>query len=110
MSQRQPRRSSRGIGVAAVVGSNGIFGKDVRVFYPLVVFRFVAFLPHCVPEATVADLRLEDVLNFPLRVAVCRMGGGLLFRCCRVEWPRCRNHPHERLGDLPRGSKNFNIL
>jgi hypothetical protein len=38
------------------------------------------------------------------------MGGGLLFRCCRVEWPRCRNHPHEQLGDLPRGSKNFNIL
>jgi hypothetical protein len=58
------------IGVVAVVGVNGILGKDVRVFYPLVVLQSVTFPSHHVPEATVADPCLKDLGDLPPLIPV----------------------------------------
>jgi hypothetical protein len=55
----------RSIGVAVVVGVTGVPGKDIRVFYPLIVFWSITLPSHHVPEATVVDLCLEDLGDLP---------------------------------------------
>jgi hypothetical protein len=58
------------IRVAAIVGGDGVFGEDIRVLHPLIVFQAVAFPLHHVPEAAVVDLCLEDLFDFPSDIIV----------------------------------------
>jgi hypothetical protein len=55
----------------AIVGGDGIFGKDIRVFQPLIVFWAIAFPLHHVPEAVVVDFHLEYLFNIPSDIIVC---------------------------------------
>jgi hypothetical protein len=65
----------RSIGVVVVVGANGIFSEDIRVFYPLIVLQSVTLLLDHVPEATVADPCLEDLSDLPPLISVCLEDG-----------------------------------
>jgi hypothetical protein len=80
-----------GVGVAAVVGINGIFGEDVRVLYPLIVLRAVTLPVHHVPEAAVSDSRFQDLVDLPPLVSV-RLEDGRWFVVPWVsgEWVRLR--------------------
>jgi hypothetical protein len=56
--------SSRGylagsVGVAVVVGIDGVLGEDIRVLYPLIVLRTITFPAHHVPETTILNGRLD---------------------------------------------------
>jgi hypothetical protein len=62
------------VGVTAIVGRDGIFGKDIRVFHPLIVFWAIAFPLHHVPEAAV-DFCLEDLFDIPSDIIVCPEDG-----------------------------------
>jgi hypothetical protein len=65
----------RSVGVTAIVGRDGIFGKDIRVFHPLIVLYAIAFPLYHVPEAAVVDFHLEDLFNIPLDIIVCPEDG-----------------------------------
>jgi hypothetical protein len=58
------------VGVAAVVGVDGVLGGDIRVLYPLIVFWAITLPLHHVPEAAVADLCFEDLGDLPPLVSV----------------------------------------
>jgi hypothetical protein len=58
------------VGVAAVVGINGVLGEDIRVLYPLIVLWTVTLPAHHVPEAAVPDLCFEDLVDLPPLVSV----------------------------------------
>jgi hypothetical protein len=58
------------VGVAAVVGINGVLGEDVRVLYLLIVLQTITFLAHHVPEAAIPDLCFKDLVNLPPLVAI----------------------------------------
>jgi hypothetical protein len=100
---------ARGVGVAAIIGVDGVFGEDVRVLYPFIVFRAVAFPPHHVPEAAITDLRFQDLLDLPLNVAV-RLEDGRGFVVPRTSGKRIRfrelkfHHREDRVElGVPRG-------
>jgi hypothetical protein len=61
----------------AVVGIDGVLGKDVGVLYPLIVLRTVTLPSHHVLEAAVADPCFKDLGDLPPLVSVWRMGRGL---------------------------------
>jgi hypothetical protein len=87
-SQGNPAGS---VGVAAIVGINGVLGKDIRVFYPLIVFRPITLPSHHVPEAAVANPCFKHLGNLPPLVSV-RLKDGWRLIVPRVarEWVQLR--------------------
>jgi hypothetical protein len=83
------------VGIAAVVGIDGVLGKDVRVLYPLVMFRTVTLPAHHVPEAAVSDSCFKDLIDLLPLVSICPEDGrwflvpgasGELIRPCKLEF------------------------
>jgi hypothetical protein len=62
---------ARSIGVAAVVGIDGVLGKDIRVLYPLIMLRTITFPVHHVPEAAIPDPCFEDLVDLPPLISIC---------------------------------------
>jgi hypothetical protein len=69
----------------SVAGRDGVFGEDIGVFYPLIVFWGIAFPPHHVQEVAVIDFHLKDLLKFPSDIVV-RLEDGWWFVTPGVSW------------------------
>jgi hypothetical protein len=79
----------QGVLGSGVVGINGVLSEDIRVFYPLIVFRTVTFPSHHVPEAAVVDLCFKDLGDLLPLVSI-RLEDGRRLVVPRVsrEWVR----------------------
>jgi hypothetical protein len=84
----------RGVGVAAVVGINGVLGEDIKVFYLLIVLWSITLPSHHVPEAVIVDLCFKNLGDLPPLVSI-HLEDGWWFVVLRAAGEQVRLHKLE---------------